>query len=155
MSIRIVSLREYYTRLRGRTLSGVLEDGDDSLELFRGQITSTLGEVDIGLLANQVGVSAADTLDLGHSVHDLLLAINVCVQQTDDILETVTSQFPVNLLCSAFRKISDRFPAIYACNPRSIVKYGSRLLINPVQVTKPVCSVARDNPGICSRAHLD
>ena len=69
------------------TLQGVLDDGNDTLELFGGQVTSALGEVDIGLLADQVGVAATDTLDLGQGVHDLLLAIDVCVQQTDDILE--------------------------------------------------------------------
>ncbi len=36
-----------------------------------------LAEVDIGLLADQVGVAATDTLDLGQGVHDLLLAINL------------------------------------------------------------------------------
>ena len=75
-----------------RTLRGVLDDGDDSLELFRGEITSALAEVNIGLLADQVGVAAADTLDLSQGVHDLLLAIDVCVQQTDDVLEAVASQ---------------------------------------------------------------
>ena len=37
-----------------------------------------LVEVDIGLLADQVGVATTDTLDLGHGVHDLLLAIDLC-----------------------------------------------------------------------------
>lgn len=36
-----------------------------------------LVEVDIGLLADQVGVTATDTLDLGQGEHDLLLAINL------------------------------------------------------------------------------
>ena len=70
-----------------RTLQGVLDDSDDALKLFRGQVTSALGEIHVGLLADQVGVSAADTLDLGQGVHDLLLAIDVRVQQTDDVLE--------------------------------------------------------------------
>jgi hypothetical protein len=46
-----------------------------------------LAEVDIGLLADQVGVTATDTLDLGQSVHDLLLAVNVGVEQTQNELE--------------------------------------------------------------------
>jgi hypothetical protein len=37
-------------------------------------ISIPLAEIDIGLLADQVGVSATDTLDLGHGVHDLLLS---------------------------------------------------------------------------------
>lgn len=36
-----------------------------------------LVEVDVGLLADQVAVSATDTLDLGQGVHDLLLAIDL------------------------------------------------------------------------------
>jgi hypothetical protein len=69
------------------TLQGVLDDGDKTLKLFRGEITSALAEIDIGLLADQVGVAATDTLDLGQGVHDLLLSIDVRVQQTDDVLE--------------------------------------------------------------------
>jgi len=46
-----------------------------------------LGEVNIGLLANQVGVTATNTLDLGQGDHDLLLAVNIGVEQTQDVLE--------------------------------------------------------------------
>jgi hypothetical protein len=70
-----------------RTLHGVLDDGDDTLKLFGGEVTSALAEVDIGLLADQVGVAATNTSDLGQGVHDLLLSIDVRVQQTDDVLE--------------------------------------------------------------------
>jgi len=70
-----------------RTLERVLDDGNDTLKLFGGEVTSALGQIDIGLLADQVGVSATDTRDLGQGVHDLLLAIDVRVQQTDDVLE--------------------------------------------------------------------
>lgn len=81
-------------------LGGGLDDGDNALELFGGEFTGAvvvlvhlafpgwvfpvdwwafvpLVEVDIGLLADQVGVAATDTLDLGQGVHDLLLAINL------------------------------------------------------------------------------
>lgn len=44
-------------------------------------------QVDIGLLTDQVGVSAADTLDLGQGVHDLLLSIDVRVEESKDELE--------------------------------------------------------------------
>lgn len=46
-----------------------------------------LVQVNIGLLADQVGVAAADTLDLSQGVHDLLLAVNIGVEQTQDVLE--------------------------------------------------------------------
>ena len=36
-----------------------------------------LVEVNIGLLADQVGVTTTDTLDLGEGEHHLLLAINL------------------------------------------------------------------------------
>lgn len=68
-------------------LGGVLEDGDDTLEFFGGELTSALAQINIGLLANQVGVTTADTLDLGQGVHDLLLAVNIGVEQTQDVLE--------------------------------------------------------------------
>lgn len=41
-----------------------------------------LVKIDIGLLADQVAVSATDTLDLGQGVHNLLLAIDVGVQKS-------------------------------------------------------------------------
>lgn len=44
-----------------------------------------LVQVDIGLLANQVGITATDTLDLGQGVHNLLLSIDVGVQKTQDL----------------------------------------------------------------------
>jgi hypothetical protein len=46
-----------------------------------------LVEIDIGLLADQVGITTSNTLDLGQGVHDLLLSINVRVEETKDELE--------------------------------------------------------------------
>lgn len=44
-------------------------------------------QIHIGFLANQIRVSTAHTLDLGESVHDLLLAIDVGVEEAEDELE--------------------------------------------------------------------
>ena len=44
-------------------------------------------QVDIGFLADQVGVSASHALDLGQGVHDLLLAVDVGVEETEDELK--------------------------------------------------------------------
>lgn len=63
-------------------VGGVLHDGDDSLQLFLSQLTGTLLQVNIGLLADQVGVTTTDTSDLGQGVHDLNSTIDVGVQQT-------------------------------------------------------------------------
>jgi hypothetical protein len=48
-----------------------------------------LVHVDVGLLADDVGEAAPDTLDWGHGEHDLLLPIHVGVQQTQDMLEVL------------------------------------------------------------------
>ena len=44
-------------------------------------------QVHIGFLANQVGVTASNALDLGEGVHDLLLAIDIGVEETENELE--------------------------------------------------------------------
>ena len=63
-----------------------------------------LVEIDIGLLADQVGVSATDTLDLGQGEHDLLLSVDIGVEETDNELKVrlfptaiLQRQFPVAL----------------------------------------------------------
>lgn len=78
-----------------------------------------LVEVDIGLLADQVGVSATDTLDLGQGVHDLLFAIDVGVQKTQNLfdsgqpLASITTTFlpPAKIL------IRPTKPTYFACVP--------------------------------------
>lgn len=52
-----------------------------------GELSGALVQVDIGLLADEVGVTATDTLDLGEGVDNLLLAVDVGVEQTQDELE--------------------------------------------------------------------
>ena len=59
-------------------------------ELFGQDVCIPLVQVDIGLLADQVGVTTTDTLDLGQGVHDLLLAVNVGVEQTQDLSTPVS-----------------------------------------------------------------
>lgn len=66
-------------------LGGGLEDADNALQLLSRELTGTHVQVDIGLLGDDVGVTATATLDLGQGVDDLLLAIDVGVQQTNDL----------------------------------------------------------------------
>lgn len=68
-------------------LTRVLDDSNDSLELLNGELTSSLGEIDISLLADQVGVSSTNTLDLAHGVHDLDSAVNVSVEESVLVVE--------------------------------------------------------------------
>lgn len=60
---------------------------DECCEGDKARLCIPLGQVDVGLLADQVGVAATDTLDLGQGVHDLLLSINVGVEETQNVLE--------------------------------------------------------------------
>ena len=46
-----------------------------------------LGEVHIGLLTDQIRISATDAFDLSQGIHDLLPAVNIGVQKTQDELE--------------------------------------------------------------------
>jgi len=60
----------------------VLDDGDNSLEFFGCEFTGTLVEIDIGLLADQVRVTASNTLNFGQGVHDLLLSFDIGIEKT-------------------------------------------------------------------------
>jgi hypothetical protein len=49
-------------------------------------------EINIGFLANQVGIPTTNTLDLSQGVHDFAFAINVSVQKTENMLYEVAKQ---------------------------------------------------------------
>lgn len=53
--------------------------------------SAPLVEIDISLLAYNVGVTTTNTLDLGQGVHDFALSIDVGVEQTQDMLELLVS----------------------------------------------------------------
>jgi len=46
-----------------------------------------LAEVDVGLLADEVGKATPDALDGSQGVHDLVAPVHVRVQHTQDVLE--------------------------------------------------------------------
>lgn len=85
-------------------LRWALDNGNDSLKFFRRNLSSTVAvslrpgapqtqagvplvQIHISFLAHQVGVASPNTLDLGQGVHDLLLAIDIGVEETEDELE--------------------------------------------------------------------
>ena len=96
---------------RDLILGWVIYDGDNPFEFFRcnfasskrdieislthgfwsswgpGAKTIPFVQINIGFLTNQIRVSAANTLDLGEGVHDLLFAIDVGVEETKDELK--------------------------------------------------------------------
>lgn len=84
--VRVLALSEVTLSVKepagDLVLSGVLDDGDDSLELFDSEFTGSLGERNISLLADQVGVTTTNTSDGGQGVHDLDSTINVGSEKT-------------------------------------------------------------------------
>lgn len=65
----------------------VLHDCDDTLQLLDGEFTSSLVQVDISLLADQVRVTTTNTLDLCEGEHDLVLSVNIGVEETQNVLD--------------------------------------------------------------------
>jgi hypothetical protein len=119
---------------RDLVLGGVLEDGDDSLELFGGELTSALVQIDIGLLADQVRVSATDTLDLGQGVHNLLLSVNIGVEKTENELEVRLlsrderhdGQLWRSSCSESIVGVSPLYPPIQMGQPSYLIDYRSR-----------------------------
>jgi len=68
-------------------LRGVLDDGDNTFQFIRVQVSSPLVKVDIGLLADKVGVTTTNTLDLSQGVHDFAFTVNIGVKETENVLE--------------------------------------------------------------------
>jgi hypothetical protein len=66
---------------------------------FEHVLYSPLVQVDIGLLADQVGETTTNTLDVSQGVHDLTLTINVGVEETQDVLELVLVRDDDGRLC--------------------------------------------------------
>ena len=68
-------------------LAGVLDDGNELLDLVGGELAGALVDVDLGLLADEVGEAAAEALDLGQGEDDVSLTLNVGVEDTQNVLE--------------------------------------------------------------------
>ena len=69
---------------------GVLDDADDLLDLIGGELSGALVDVNLGLLADEVGETAAETADLGEGEDDVPLSLNVGVEDTEDVLELLS-----------------------------------------------------------------
>lgn len=75
---------------RDLELARVLDDSDDLLDLVGRQLSGSLVDVHLGLLADQVGEPAPQTLDLGQAEDDISLTLDVRVEDTEDMLEFST-----------------------------------------------------------------
>ena len=68
-------------------LGRVLDDRNNSFKLIGVQLSGTLVQIDISLLAGNVCQSSTDTTNLGKGKHDFDSAINVGVEETKNVLE--------------------------------------------------------------------
>lgn len=70
-------------------LEGIGDDVGDLLDFGGGEGAGAAVVVDAGLLADEEGEANTDTLDHAEGVGDLTLAVNVGVEETDDVGEVV------------------------------------------------------------------
>lgn len=68
-------------------LQGILHDRDDALQLLPAQLTGTLAQINLGALANDAREATTNTRDGSQGILNLLLAIDVGVQNTEDVLK--------------------------------------------------------------------
>merc|ERR1719464_48513 len=68
-------------------LTGVLDDGDQPLDLLLAQLSGPPVQGDVCLLQTDVGVPTSNSLDGGHGEHDARLTVDVGVENTKDVLE--------------------------------------------------------------------
>ena len=71
--------------IRDLELLGVLHDSNETLDFFFVQFTGSSAGVDFSLLADDKGVSSANTLDGGESEGDASLTIDVGVHDTKHV----------------------------------------------------------------------
>jgi len=72
-------------------LARVGHDCDHLLNLFVSEFTGTFGNLNIGLLQDDIGVSSADTFNRGDGEHNLNPSINIGIEDTQNVLERVSS----------------------------------------------------------------
>jgi len=70
-------------------LAGVLNDGNELFDLVGREFSGTFVDIDLGLLTDQVGESTSEALNFGKAEDDVSLALNVGVEDTQDVLELV------------------------------------------------------------------
>ena len=98
--LSIEVLREYLTVLSGLEvlltieephrdleLLGGLDDCNKLLDLIGSEFSGAFVHIDFGLLADQIGETATDTLDLGNGKNYITLSLYVGVENTQNVLE--------------------------------------------------------------------
>jgi hypothetical protein len=71
-------------------LTGVLDNGNKFFDLVGGQFTRTFVDVNFCLFADEVSETASKTFDFCEAEDDISLALNVGVEDTQDVLKLGT-----------------------------------------------------------------
>ena len=72
---------------RDLELKWIVQHCHDLVHLIGGEFASTLVQVDVALLADDVGETASNTFDGSEREHDLLTSVHVRVAHSQDVLE--------------------------------------------------------------------
>eukprot|EP01083_Nonionella_stella_P189890 703252_1 len=72
---------------RDLELTRVLNDSNKLLNLISGELSGTLGDINLSLLADEVSETASKSLDFSQSEDDITLSFNVSIQNTKNVLE--------------------------------------------------------------------
>jgi len=75
--------------VRDVEVTRVLDDGTDRLDLLLRQLTGALVDVNLGLLAHNVGETTANTGDLGQGNPDLLASVDIRVQNSENVCDEI------------------------------------------------------------------
>ena len=73
--------------MRCKFTKGLSKDVVDLFDFLFGKLTSSLVEIDLGGLENEVRESSADTLDGFQGKHGLALTVDVCVLDSENVSE--------------------------------------------------------------------
>lgn len=71
--------------------SPALKTHEEMRRLQAAMVDVPLFEVDIGFLAKDVCISSTYTLDFGQGIHDFTLSVNICVEETQNMLDSKAS----------------------------------------------------------------
>ena len=70
-------------------VSWVLHDLNNQIDFFRRELSCSLCEIYVGSLAHNVGEASSDSFDGSERVHYFSFSIDICVENTQNVLELV------------------------------------------------------------------
>jgi len=70
-------------------LAGMVDDCNDFVDLLVCELSGSLVDVNLSLLADNVRESATTTLDVGQGVHHLSSSLDICILNTKNVLKVI------------------------------------------------------------------